>query len=78
MEMTPGQAAEAAERHDCPKCEAPAGSPVKVAYQSFARAVTTAPLGCDAADVPSCPRVTVQLVVPRPPVTCMTSLPMRM
>ncbi len=27
MEMTPGQAADAAERHDCPRCAAPAGSP---------------------------------------------------
>lgn len=29
MEMTPGQAADAAERHDCPRCEAPAGSPCR-------------------------------------------------
>lgn len=29
MELTPGQAADAAERHDCPKCQAPAGSPCR-------------------------------------------------
>jgi hypothetical protein len=29
MELTPGQAADAAERHDCPKCGAPAGSPCR-------------------------------------------------
>ncbi len=29
MEMTPGQAAGAAERHHCPKCQAPAGSPCR-------------------------------------------------
>jgi DNA invertase Pin-like site-specific DNA recombinase len=29
MELTPGQSADAAERHDCPKCQAPAGSPCR-------------------------------------------------
>ena len=29
MELTPEQAAEAAERHDCPHCQAPAGSPCR-------------------------------------------------
>jgi DNA invertase Pin-like site-specific DNA recombinase len=29
MEMTPGRAADAAERHDCPKCGAPVGSPCR-------------------------------------------------
>lgn len=29
MEMMPGQAADAAERHDCPQCQAPAGSPCR-------------------------------------------------
>ncbi len=29
MELTPGQAADAAERHDCHKCQAPAGSPCR-------------------------------------------------
>src|SRR5262245_770998 len=57
---------------------APAGSPVKVAYQSFASAVTTAPVAWAAAAVPSCPRATVQVVVPCPPVTCKTSLSIRM
>src|SRR5260370_29765219 len=31
MELTPDQAANAAERHDCPKCEVPAGSPCRTA-----------------------------------------------
>jgi len=29
MELTPGQSADAAERHDCPQCQAPAGSPCR-------------------------------------------------
>ena len=29
MDLTPDQAANAVERHDCPKCEAPAGSPCR-------------------------------------------------
>ncbi len=29
MELTPGQAADAAERHDCPRCQVPAGSPCR-------------------------------------------------
>ncbi len=29
MELTPDQAADAVERYDCPKCEAPAGSPCR-------------------------------------------------
>ncbi|MFJ6656053.1 recombinase family protein [Streptomyces sp. NPDC091377] len=29
MDLTPDQAADAVERHDCPKCEAPAGSPCR-------------------------------------------------
>ncbi|WP_434600112.1 recombinase family protein [Streptomyces sp. A5-4] len=29
MELTPDQSANAVERHDCPKCEAPAGSPCR-------------------------------------------------
>ena len=29
MELTPDQAADAVERHDCPKCAAPAGSPCR-------------------------------------------------
>src|SRR5260370_29618451 len=29
MEMTPEQAANVVERHDCPKCQAPAGSPCR-------------------------------------------------
>ena len=56
---------------------APPGRPVKAPYQSFASAVTTAPLAWVAAPVPSCPRATVQVVVPWPPVTCRTSLSMR-
>src|SRR5260370_16895558 len=29
MELTPGQAADAVERHDCPQCQVPAGSPCR-------------------------------------------------
>jgi hypothetical protein len=29
MQLTPDQAANAVERHDCPKCEVPAGSPCR-------------------------------------------------
>ena len=29
MELTPDQAANATERHDCPKCGAPAGTPCR-------------------------------------------------
>ncbi|MEU8959217.1 hypothetical protein AB0C93_33575 [Streptomyces sp. NPDC048518] len=29
MQLTPDQAANAVERHDCPKCELPAGSPCR-------------------------------------------------
>src|SRR4051812_22942400 len=53
---------------------APAGRAVKPAYQSLARAVIVAPDACVAAVVPSCPRATVQVVVPWPAVTCRTSL----